>query len=81
MSQSFVVFSFDTVSLQEMADSMDVDLNNSDVFEAYSERLETAQNAANEVTMDCDVLGSAIGESTVFSSESYGGGFGSGCEP
>ena len=82
MSQSFVVFSIGTDTLESVAGSMELegDLNNADVIEAYLERLNTAINAANEITMDCFVLGSAIAETTVISSESYGGGFGSGCK-
>lgn len=83
MSQSFVVFSIGTDTLQSVAESMELedDLNNADVFEAYLERLNNAINAASEITMDCFVLGSAIGEKTIISSESYGNGFGSGCKP
>lgn len=82
MSNSFTVFSIGTTSLQDMADSMGIDdLRDPALLESYTTQAANALNAANEITMDYDVLGSATTENIFISCESYGGGFRSGCKP
>ena len=82
MSNSFAVFSIGTTSLQDLAESMGTeDLRDPDLLESYATQLGSAFSAANEVTMEYDVLGSATAQNIFISCESYGGGFRSGCKP